>query len=460
MVVTKENFGEYEQRVCQMERRRSKMLAEWWVGVIVGGIAFSVVVLSAIFFIMPIEAEADALDALIVFLAGIAERLYIIFSSEDMNKLLFFGLAAVFIFPTTHFLAALAVKWIYAGKASAPLKGSNVEQAEELHRRCKAAGDKLSFDWDWSEFCVLTSAFVATVNVVILFLIVMCELMYEWFSVEAEVVGAETIIGGLLVCGMFWIGYFILCYICCICLWPASFFYRIQTDRELEAALETYVRECRKLEEEEKEYRHKKEVEQNRRRGDEIYRQAIAGDEVDNALVRQAADLGCRPACLRLGRELMEAWSTGSYTMAEKDNIAMEAKGYFHTASQEEDSVEAKTEAMFGYLMFQVLTESGDVGKWRNVLNQLRRIQQSGALPKMWNDSCTALIDTVAKMVNDLDRRSYDEPRVKNCYCKFYGQGICAKLSGAYYNAPCNYRSNPGRCSIALNEHALVFEFE
>lgn len=123
----------------------------------------------------------------------------------------------------------------------------------------------------------------------------------------------------------------------------------------MKTALLTYSDLCKKQEEErvqaEKERRRIIAVERKRLQGDELYRKAIAGDRIDEGLVWQAADLGCRPACLYLGRQMMEAWSAGPYTKEEKVDIAEVAKEFFRTASFEEDFEESKTEAKFGYLI-------------------------------------------------------------------------------------------------------------
>lgn len=97
--------------------------------------------------------------------------------------------------------------------------------------------------------------------------------------------------------------------------------------------------------------RKKKEAEErNRKEGDELYRQATAKDNVDEGLIQRAADLGCRPACLYIGRWMMEEWRRpGVYTKKEEADIAEKAKRYFHIAFSKEDSMEAQTEARFGH---------------------------------------------------------------------------------------------------------------
>ncbi len=96
----------------------------------------------------------------------------------------------------------------------------------------------------------------------------------------------------------------------------------------------------------------------------------------------------------------MEAWSTGSFTKEEKADIAEVAKNYFYTASLEEDFMESKIEAQFGYLMFQVLTESGSASKWQGVLSQLRDVRDSGLLPERFHETCTMLVRTVVDMID------------------------------------------------------------
>lgn len=207
----------------------------------------------------------------------------------------------------------------------------------------------------------------------------------------------------------------------------------------------------------ERERKKKEAEERNRKEGDELYRQATAEDNVDEGLIRRAADLGCRPACLYIGRQMMEEWATGAYTKREKADIAEKAKEYFYIASSEEDSMEAKTEARFGYLFFKVVTESGNDSKWKEVLSQLRDIQKSGMLPENYNETCVLLIQNV---VNLVDTSTSSRVTIKRTYCKFYSAGSCTKNSTSYRLCSCNYISNPGDCATALIEGGLGFEFE
>lgn len=213
----------------------------------------------------------------------------------------------------------------------------------------------------------------------------------------------------------------------------------------------------------ERERKKKEAEERNRKEGDELYCQATAEDNVDEGLIRRAADLGCRPACLYIGRQMMEEWATGAYTKREKADIAEKAKEYFHIASFEEDSMEAKTEARFGYLFFKVVTESGNDSKWKEVLSQLRDIQKSGMLPENYNETCVLLIENVVNLVDTSTSSSpstSSRPAIKRTYCKFYSAGICTKNSTSYHPYHCNHISNPGDCATALLEGGLGFEFE
>lgn len=237
---------------------------------------------------------------------------------------------------------------------------------------------------------------------------------------------------------------------------------RRQAEEQRKRAVEEQLRKEQERRRAEKE---RQQAEENRKRGDEIFHKAISGDKTDESLVRQAADLGSRPACLYVGCQMLLAWSTDAYTKAEKEDIAQKAKSYFKTASLEEDSAEARTEARFGYLFCQVVSESGSKDKWTGVLTELRSIQKSGLLPERWQEICASAIREVVKMVDSLSGKTGScqkdtEPVFKRCYCKFFNAGICGKLSTSYSVHHCNHVSDPGQCSTALLDHGLCFEYE
>lgn len=456
-VITSENFEEHKLKVFQLERRREKLLVMRKWGDIAGGTVFFVAELSAIY------GLADRLEMPtappLQFLSVLGKSLYSPFLPEGCSAeegLLFSVIAAVLIGLAVHLLTALAVGRDYSETPRDPLEGSDSEQAAALCARCKAAGAGLPPR--------KKLVFAATFALVVLIPILLDPENFQYLVDAGLLLSllAVVVIGCILLL-MYTIPYAVV-------LWLSGFLYRIRRETELEEALDTYARLSKEREEEEKraeeERRRQEEIEQDRLQGDELYRQAIAGGQIDEELVRQAAELGCRPACLYLGRQKMEAWAAGPYTKKEKAGIAEEAKRYFRTAALEEYFEQSRIEAQFGYLMFQVLTESGGASKWEEVLSQLREIQSSGMLPEQYRESCAMLIDSVIELADTAAEKSKrsqpksDEPVVKRCYCRFLNGSICTYYSGSYNTAHCDHISDPGQCSAALLEHGLMFEFE
>lgn len=456
-MVTKENFQEYEEMVCRMERQRSIRAAERNKGVTAATIAYCMtapfILTFMSYMIAPNESSNE--DVLTVFLLS--------------------ALIEIVIFLIFHFVTALVIKMTYAGVSSVPLNGSDFENAKKLCERCKAIGDRLDVDVPYYLYKGIISCICAG-------LFVVCTLVSEGFKPGWGI--GDLIVGALAAALLFSIAWGIFFFIYSFLLGLTGLFYCPDGNSELQKLLDCYADSCeeqerkriqaedarRRAERAKEERRRMEEAEQNRKRGDEIYRQAVATDEVDEHLMQQAADLGSRPACLYLGRQMYEAFASDAYTKAEKKRIAEKAIRYFRTASLEEDSAEARTEAKFGYLSFQCMTESGDYDKWSDMLSQLREIQKSGNLPERYQEPFATLISLVVEMVdqtaprtsrqNAKSHRNDEEPVVKRCYCKFSNAGICSKKSGSYYTAHCDHASNPGQCSIALGNGGLGFEFE
>lgn len=365
--VTKENFSKYEQKVCRMERRRREKKAEQEYADIAGGAAFFIATLATLF------------------LADLSNSSYGIW--------VFLFLVPAIISVAVHLLTVLAVKLTYSAAPDAPLEGSDAERAVALYTRCEKAGYSL-LDWDER---IQTYIPLSVTYAVLLYLVLAKDILEDTYQYFFPVI----------IAAIFFLIYAMPNYVLGVLL------HRIRHDSDLENDLRVYSELCKKQEQERAEEERRRIMaeenrrlieieEQKRQRGDELYRQATAGGAADEALVRRAADLHSRPACLYMGRRLLEKWSTGSYTKAEKLKIAKEARGYFSTASLEEDSVDAKTEARFGYLMCQTLTESGSESKWSAVLSELREIQKSGKLPEQYNEACATLIDSVVDMIDTL----------------------------------------------------------
>lgn len=461
-IVDKKNFGEYTQKICQMEHRRKKLLAKRTCAGWTSGAAFFIAALSTAY------SMADLIEMPLIpqlrFLGDSWNNLCAFFLPKGYSPqeaFLFSILATILISLAVHLMTALAVGLAYSEKPSAPLEGKDSKQAAELQARCASAGTRLPPRK--KTISILISAAYALV------LLLPTLLDRNEMLRELEKTGLGTLTLSLaLIVVIFGLLYAVPY---AIFLWLNGFLYRIHRKYEWEYALDTYASLCIAQEQEQKraeeERKRTEQEEQDRRQGDSLYRQAIAGQKVDDQLVWQAAELGSRPACLYLARQMMEAWSIGAYTKEEKADIAEVAKNFFYTASLEETFKESKIEAKFGYLMFLVLTESGNASKWRGVLSQLRDVQNSGLLPERYQKTCSMLIDTVVDMVDASDAKeaafhqnSSSQPVVKRCYCKFFNAGACGWSSTDGYSARCSHVSNPGQCSIALMNHGLEFEFE
>lgn len=458
--VDRKNLGEYARRISRIELRRKKLLSMRTCAGLTSGAAFFAAALSAAYGIagsieMPVFSRLRFLgDAWKTLCAAFLPEGY-----SPQEAILFSILAAVLIAAAVHLLTALAVGLACSETSPVPMEGSESQQAAALCKRCAAAGTRLPDRK--SSVCILISLFYA--------LILLLPTLLDRNEMTAAL--AETGLVKLIASVSFMIALLALIYGVpyAVFLWVSGLFYRVRRKSQWEDALDAYAKQCKIQEEEqaraEAERKSREEAEQNRREGDALYRRAIANQTVDEELMWQAAELGSRPACLYLGRQMMEAWSTGSFTKEEKADIAEVAKNYFHTASLEEDFKESRIEAQFGYLMFQVLTESGSAAKWQGVLSQLREVRDSGLLPERFHETCIMLVRTVVDLIDasaaqtPAPRRSA-EPVVKRCYCKFFNAGACGWRSTDGYTSHCNYVTNPGQCSTALMNHGLGFEFE
>lgn len=400
--ITPKNFDEYKEKVFQMERRRDKALTQRKWASVVSNIVFFVAMLSATYFFADM-IEVSVFPQLL-FLGDFWKD--IVLSPLPLSYDIMGGwvipisiLVASLFALAVHLLTMLVVGAIYSGKSPEAPTGSKAEQAAALSKRCEAAGAGLTPKEEWTAAWTLAGAYA------LIFLLPTLLDQEELAYLLVRLLAFPCIVLPIYV-------------IPCAVLWALTdFLYRARPDTTLKVQFDEYEKFCirqeeqrKKAEEErkraEKAEEKRKQVERLRIEGDKVYHQATAGDKVDKVLIKQAAQMGSRPACLYMGRKKMQEWSSGAYTKEEKEEIAREAKRYFKVACVEQDTEAEKTEARFGYLTFQALTESGSKSKWKGVLAELRGIQKSGLLPKNYDESCEWLISAVIDMID----RAVDQP--------------------------------------------------
>lgn len=479
MKITSENFGEYERKVWRMECKRGKALAAQRAGGIVGGIAsIPVAIIATLYFLcLPEGPTIEELEkAHLLWLRPpvlLWEKLCRIIlpeGSSTWTHILFSMVAVVLAALAFHILVALIVGLVYPKAPFIPLEGSDAKKANNLRQRCKEAGSSLS------------SLFIIRICPRICYFLLWIILFFPELPGIIEKFG---LIVGLflfavldaLLLAAYSVPYFVYQKL-------SGFLGHIRPDEQLEKALEEYAASCEHREQERKQAEEaekkrkqaeeeRKKSEENRKRGDELFQQATAQTSANEDLIKKAADLGCRPACLHMGRNLTEAFGSDSYTKTEKEEIAKTAKDYLKIASMEENDEATQVEAWFLLLSLQAMTESGTLSKWQGMLSQLRHIRDSGKLPEHLLPTCAQLIDIVVAQVNLTEEkekaakvrtvqakpRSSGTPPVKRVYCKFFNAGICNYSSSSSSICHCTHVSNPGDCWTALNNKGLGFEF-
>ena len=188
----------------------------------------------------------------------------------------------------------------------------------------------------------------------------------------------------------------------------------------------------------------------------EFYEEAIKSDEIEETLMKKAADLEHPEACLYLGKKLMENYSSDKFTKKEKSVIIKDAKKYLYNAKN------LNTEAKFLYINSSVLSEAKDIDEWKFTLKELRSIEASGTLPEIYADACSTAISIVVDTIDNLETKieKKKNPTIKRCYCKFFNAGICGRESGSTITYHCNYHDNPAACSTARTYNGVVYEFD
>lgn len=385
--ITPEHLGECEKRIWRMERRRSKVLAGRVAGWTAGTIIFVLVFIAGI-------ANADHVTCppfrpLAILWKGICITIQPDLATMDSN--LFACLSLLVSVPLATavnlvFGALTRLIWLPPARKFVPTQGSPLDRAKVLIQRYLAA----------EQPSIKTRYLNLTLSVLCSAVLLLSSLSGRF----PQVLGNTEELFRLIVLFLVSMLLFLLLY---LLYWGLCHLFssRIGSDAALKGALESYINQGGQKEQPEAEIKRPQE-EQRRLEGDELYRQAIAGKPIDEDLIAEAAEMGCRPACLYMGRQLLEAWSAGTYTADEKQELAEAGKEYFRIAALEENFPASQAEAELGYLTFVSATECGDSAKWREILDKLRSIQSSGLLPEHSAVPCDQLIRTIVDMTGEV----------------------------------------------------------
>lgn len=276
-----------------------------------------------------------------------------------------------------HAVLAAVLKLAWPCKTLAPVQGSGLERVEALQKHFESNCKPLPVPW--TVVGMLAYPVVAFLPLL---------LDKGWNQIQMNETGVLFhVVGMILTFAVFAVVY--------IAPYGIHFFFCLlfykTTNGTGEAGnkLAQYVFH-HQWEKEKREEAEKKE--QDRLRGDKLYRQATAEGRMDEELIAEAAGLGSSPACLYMGRRLLEAWYEGqyttSYTKTELEEMAELGWDYFLTAGTGEIPPESEGEAELGYLVFKEAKERLNMSmyEWSEILKQLRRLKTSGKLPKRYED--------------------------------------------------------------------------
>ncbi len=221
------------------------------------------------------------------------------------------------------------------------------------------------------------------------------------------------------------------------------------------------------------------------------FAELIKSDPVDIDAVNKAALEGSPSAKIYMARELFNRYinvsDSGTMTKREIKDVYTKAQDLAR-----ELMLAGNDEAAILYICIQVLScnayggiaeslsgKNSDDSKtltpterlyfaYKERLDRIRKIKESGKYP-IYNDVLDTVIPILVKCIDGTEDDLHNEkiakttkPKVilKNEYCRFYDHGVCRYHPNTYHVVHCEYVNNPGKCSIALGEKAVVYEFE
>lgn len=194
----------------------------------------------------------------------------------------------------------------------------------------------------------------------------------------------------------------------------------------------------------------------NIQKGEELFNEAISSDNPDENVIKNAAKLGSISACYYLGKKLLSDSLSDMYTSTEKEELASDAAKYFDVARQMATlaKLDVKTECEFLWLYSRLQYESNGETEWQEMLNNFRKIQQSGNLPEEYTETLEIAIKTVVSTIDKMHNSANSQPKnnttpTPKLYCKFRNGAICTKESNSVMIYHCNYVNDPAICPTA-----------
>ena len=463
----KVNLKEFEEKIISYERKKkSKKLVRIF-ALTVGQLIFILGLLTTIYKIAPLIFEEKAASfASIEFFNDIYNIFFDLSVSLDLpgwTAYVFLILASIII--PVVFVLIFNIFSVYLVKKEASSKlseksdiNSNIENTKNLIQRIK---DNCYFESEIEKRYSLTG--------LLIYFGVIAYILY-FISKSTNVMDTERIILFILFIAVFSLLPFIILRIIYFSLVRKIWEYwytkdESKTKENLEKYLKALNFEKKKIDKEEKIKKEQEQAEmarkqkkQNLIKANELYKEATKSDEIEENLMKKAADLEHPEACLYFGKKLMEDYASDKFTKKEKSVIIKDAKKYLSSARK------LNTEANFLYINSSVLSDAKDIDEWKFTLKELRSIEASGTLPEIYADACSTaisiVVDTIDKMDANIEKKKNYKPKIKRCYCKFFNAGICGRESNSTITYHCNYHDNPAACSTARTYNGVVYEFD
>ncbi len=473
--VTKENFSQMEQRALQKESARKKNILIRNLCMPLGNFIFTVCFFLCTFGVM--YSVGDPAEVAAISELKLPTKLWTDFVARvpaelDWYWVVLIGVAAsVVVSFAVCLIASLVVRLIPGKQEQGSTSEIELNKAKSLVERCVRINDyfpTLKFSGK-----KLTSALNLCSTVA--FFVYCIWKTGQVNPEDLESLSTAVLVGMIFATAIFFVA-FLLVRSVVIRLIPLL--YSAKRDPDLEKAAKAYLKECEKLDKEEKErlkakyereqkIQRDREKQENMAKGAEIYAEAMAQETPDEKLISKAADLGAPDACLHVGRKLVGDWSSGMYTSKEKAGLLKRAVRYLENAT-------GTVEGEFLWLFARANCEEHSASEWKAILGQIRSIHNGGKLPEEYTETCELTIQALVGLVDRTEekeaaewRRREQQRREKErreasrkCRCKFAAGAMCTYYSTSSYTSRCDYLNNPGQCAAALNNRALEFYYE
>ncbi|MBQ9860590.1 MAG: hypothetical protein IJO76_07975 [Clostridia bacterium] len=220
---------------------------------------------------------------------------------------------------------------------------------------------------------------------------------------------------------------------------------------------EEYVDFCVKEAEDAREQQQKaakqREADRLKKDGALLYENAVSGEEVNQRLMRQAAELGHPKACFYVGKQQYEQTGRETLTKTEREEAMERICCFFDDAYNG-----GEKQALFYSILCRVEYEENTQADWQKMLDTLRRMKADEAVPEGMEPACDEAIGYIVECIDRMEAKKEKKRREeaqKPTPAEYRKKALSLEAAGHYSDAKRYFKmAAEGGDSLGMDNYA------